>query len=303
MAEATSPAAGRPYGVARVCRVWEVARSSFYAARQAGADGAEPAARPARRGPKPAIPDQDLLAAIRADLARSPWTGEGHRKVWARLRAVDGIRVSRRRVLRLMREHALLSPQRARRRGEAAHDRRIVTAAPNIMWAADATQIPTVEDGKVWLFGVAEHWNAELLGWHVAKRGTRFEAIQALGMAVRRRFGHLGAGAARGLALRHDHGSNFMADAFQKQIRFWGMAPSYAFVGEPETNGAIERLFRTLKEQVVHGRVFRTIDEVRDAIRTFVSRYNAEWLIEKNGHRSPDAMRAAWHEQTFRRAA
>jgi len=53
----------------------------------------------------------------------------------------------------------------------------------------------------------------------------------------------------------------------------------------------------------VHGRIFRTIDEVRDAIRTFVARYNAAWLIEKNGHRSPDAMRAAWHEQTFRRAA
>jgi len=68
-------------------------------------------------------------------------------------------------------------------------------------------------------------------------------------------------------------------------------------------NGVIERLFRTLKEQVVHGRVFRTIDEVRDAIRTFVTRYNAAWLIEKNGHRSPDAMRAASHEQTFRRAA
>ena len=81
------------------------------------------------------------------------------------------------------------------------------------------------------------------------------------------------------------------------------MSPSSAFVGEPETNGVIERLFRTLKEQVVHGRVFRTIDEVRDAIRTFVTRYNAEWLIEKNGHRSPDAMRAAWHEQTLRHAA
>ena len=40
-----------------------------------------------------------------------------------------------------------------------------------------------------------------------------------------------------------------------------------------------------------------------DAIRTFVTRYNAEWLIEKNGHRSPDAMRAAWHDQTFGRAA
>jgi putative transposase len=302
MAKATSPATGRRYGVARVCQAWELPRSSFYAARQAGAASTGPES-PARRGPQPAISDEALLAAIRADLARSPWTGEGHRKVWARLRALDGLRVSRKRVLRLMRQHALLSPHRAHPRPDAAHDRRIVTAAPNIMWATDATQIPTVQDGKVWLFGVAEHWNAEMLGWHVTKRGTRHEAIQAVGMAVRQQFGHLGAGAARGLALRHDHGSNLMAEVFQKQIRFWGMAPSYAFVGEPETNGVIERLFRTLKEQVVHGHIFQTIDEVRDAVRTFVTRYNAEWLIEKNGHRSPDAMRAAWIEQTFRRAA
>ena len=300
MAEATSPASGHRYGVARVCRVWAVPRSSFYAARTPGTGST---AKPVRRGPRPAVSDDALLAAIKNDLARSPWTGEGHRKVWARLRAIDGIRVARKRVLRLMREHALLSPHRARRRAETAHDRRIITEAPNVMWATDATQITTVRDGKVWLFGVAEHWNAELLGWHVAGRGTRFEAMQAVGMAVHQQFGHLGAGAARGLALRHDHGSNFMADAFQKQIRFWGMAPSHAFVGEPETNGVIERLFRTLKEQIVHGRIFQTIDEVRDAVRAFVVRYNAEWLIEKNGHRSPNDMRAAWHDQTLRRPA
>ena len=84
-----------------------------------------PAKLPARRGPKPAVSDDALLAAIKDDLARSPWTGEGHRKVWARLRVIDGIRVARKRVLRLMREHALLSPHRARQRGEAAHDRRM----------------------------------------------------------------------------------------------------------------------------------------------------------------------------------
>jgi transposase InsO family protein len=303
MAEATSAATGRRYGVVHLCRAWEVARSSFYAARRPGTDAGTAGVVPARRGPQPAVSDAALLAAIRADLARSPWTGEGHRKVWARLRAMDGIRVSRKRVLRLMREHALLSPHRALPRPEAARDRHIITEAPNVMWATDATRITTVRDGKVWLFGVAEHWNAEMLGWHVTKRGSRYEAMQAVGMAVRQRFGHLGAGAARGIALRHDHGGNFMADAFQQQIRFWGMAPSYAFVGEPETNGAIERLFRTLKEQVVHGRIFETVDEVRVAVRTFVTRYNAEWLIEKNGHRSPDAMRAACIEQTLRRAA
>ena len=303
MAQATSPATGHRYGVARVCQVWDVPRSSFYAAQQANPAEVGPKLSPARRGPKPALSDEDLLAAIRADLVRSPWTGEGHRKVWARLRALDGIRVARKRVLRLMREHRLLSPHRARPRPETSHERQIITAAPNVMWAIDATQVTTVRDGKVWLFGVAEHWNAELLGWHVAKHGTRFEAIQAVGMAVRQQFCHLGAGAARGLALRHDHGSNFMAEAFQKQIRFWGISPSYAFVGEPETNGVIERLFRTLKEQIVHGRIFQTIDEVRDAVRSFVARYNAEWLIEKNGHRSPADMRAAWQQETFRRAA
>ena len=72
--------------------------------------------------PRPAITDEALLAAIHADLERSPWTGEGHRKVWARLRVTDTIRVSRKRVLRLMRENTLLSPHRARTRTATPHD-------------------------------------------------------------------------------------------------------------------------------------------------------------------------------------
>jgi transposase InsO family protein len=300
MAKAISPVSGQPYGIQRVCRLWDVPRSSFYAAQ---VKSAVPAAPTARRGPKPAISDEALLAAITRDLETSPWTGEGHRKVWARLRVRDAIRVSRKRLLRVMREHALLSPHRTRPCQKDRHDRQIITPAPNIMWAIDATQITTVQDGKVWLFGVAEHWNAEFLGWHVTKHGTRFEATQALSMAVRQQFGHLSAGAARGLALRHDHGSAFMADHFQHQIRFWGIAPSYAFVGEPETNGVIERLFRTLKEQIIHGRVFQTIDEVRDAVCEFVARYNAEWLVEKNGFRSPLDARAARLDTNLSRAA
>ena len=303
MAQASSPAGGQTYGIRRVCQAWGVPRSSFYAAQAPAPESAVPPCPPTRRGPKPFVSDEALLAAIKRDLETSPWTGEGHRKVWARLRVRDGIRVSRKRLLRLMREHALLSPHRARRRDEDSHERQIITEAPNVMWAIDATQVTTVQHGKIWIFGVAEHWNAEFLGWHVTKRGTRFEATQALSMAVRQQFGHLSAGAARGLALRHDHGSTFMAAHFQKQVRFWGISPSYAFVAEPETNGVIERFFRTLKEQVIHGRVFQTIDDVRDAIRDFAARYNAEWLIGKNGYRSPLDARAARLDTTFRRAA
>ena len=117
------------------------------------------------------------------------------------------------------------------------------------MWAIDATQVTTVQDGKIWLFEVLEHWNAEMLGWHVAKRRIRYEAVQALGTAVRQQFGHRTAGAAHGLAQRHDHGSNFMVNGFEQQMWFWGVTPSYAFVAEPETSGCIERLFHTLKSR------------------------------------------------------
>jgi putative transposase len=291
-AAAISPATGRAYGVARVCRVLAMPRSSFYARRgqSAGLAAEKPVRR--RRGPQPAVSDTGLLAAIRADLARSPWHGEGHRKVWARLRVLDSIRVARKRVLRLMGENALLSPHRPSPSRCDNHGGRITTEAPNLMWATDATQILTVQDGKVWLFGVVEHWNAEALGWNVAKRGDRYAAAEAVGMAVKSIFGHISASAARGVALRHDHGSAFMAEHFQKQIRFWGMSPSYAFVGKPETNGVAERFFRTLKEQIVHGRIYQTIDDVRAAVRNLVARYNAAWLIEKNGFQSPGNARA-----------
>jgi hypothetical protein len=75
MAEAVSPAAGRRCGIARVCRVRGAPRSSLHAARAAAARPAPGETAP--RGPKPAIADAGLLAAIRADLARSPWSGEG----------------------------------------------------------------------------------------------------------------------------------------------------------------------------------------------------------------------------------
>jgi len=76
---------GNRYGLERVCRVLEFPRSTIYATR-AAEGGKVIALRPQRRGPKPKVSDERLLEAIRADLAASPFVGEGHRKPWARLR-------------------------------------------------------------------------------------------------------------------------------------------------------------------------------------------------------------------------
>ena len=185
MSAATSPGTGLAYGLQRVCAAWGFARSSFYAMKSRQQASAERA--PAkRRGPKPAVSDQALLVAIEADLEASPWEGEGHRKVWARLRVCRGIRVSRKRVLRVMRENNLLSPHRGRRRGGNPHDGEIVTHAPNLMWGTDGVRVFTVDDGWGWIFTAIEHWNAECVGWHVCKRGDRFAALQPISMGLAR---------------------------------------------------------------------------------------------------------------------
>lgn len=291
MSQTVSPGAAKPYGIQRVCRTWEQARSTFYHASRPVSDEA-----PKRRGPQPSISDEDLLALIRHDLATSPFTGEGHRKVWARLRVRDGVRVARKRVLRLMRENHLLSPHRGRPKASKKHDGKIVTLAPNLMWGTDGTRVFTLDDGWVWIFTAVEHWNAECVGWHVCKKGDRYAALQPLSMALKNLYGGVQAEIARGLALRMDHGTQYLSDHFLNQLKFWGIAPSFAFVAEPQTNGVAERFNRTLKEQAIYGRVFHTVEDVRQAVRTFVDLYNHEWRVEKNAFKAPSEHRHGWQE-------
>jgi transposase InsO family protein len=70
-------------------------------------------------------------------------------------------------------------------------------------------------------------------------------------------------------------------------MRFWGITPSYAFVAEPQTNGVAERFNRTMKEQAIHGRIFKNLEEVRAAAIAFRNQYNRDWRLEKLGFKSP----------------
>ena len=282
MSRTTSPSGGKPYGLARVCRTWGVARSTVYRHREPP----HPAA-PRRPGPAGPMPDADLLEAIRAVLAASPFHGEGHRKVWARLRH-GGTRTSRRRVLRLMRENDLLAPSRAG--APRAHDGTIIPDTIDTMWGTDLTTTVTGE-GQAAVFVAVDHCSAECVGIHASGRADRFEALEPLRQGVRRHFGGFAQGIARGLAVRHDHGSQYMAHDFQKELRFLGTESSPAFVRAPEGNGCAERFIRTLKENLLWVRGFATVEELRQALLAFREACNAAWLIERHGFRPPAAIR------------
>lgn len=293
MSATHSSSVSKPYGVARVCRAWEIARSTFYDWRKRVAQGT-PAA---RRGPKPLVSDDALAERIRAlhgDLEREHGIrGEGYRKTHARLRD-KGVRTSRHRVLRIMRENALLSPTRVgRARGPRVHDGRILTDEPDVMWGTDATTTTTLEEGSAWVFAAIDHYTGEIVGIHASRSGSRFEALEPVNQGVRERFGEVEQGVATGLALRHDHGTQYTSRAFQDQLAFLGVESSPSFVRAPEGNGVAERFFRTLKEQLLWVQSFRTVEDLRLALLDFQRTYNESWILARHDYRTPNQVRAA----------
>jgi transposase InsO family protein len=285
MSRTVSPVSGRPYGLAAVCRAWRAPRATVYRRR------VPPLPQPLQRpGPVGPMPDAALLVAIRAVVAASPFHGEGHRKIWARLR-IAGVRTSKRRVLRLMRENDLLAPSRVGTpRGPRSHDGTIIPETVDTMWGTDLTTT-IIGEGQVAVFIAIDHCSAECVGIHAAQRATRFEALEPIRQGVRDHFGGFARNIARGLAVRHDHGSQYMADAFQNELAFLGIESSPAFVRAPEGNGCAERFIRTLKENLLWVRTFDTIEDLRQALLAFRDTYNTTWLIERHRFLTPAAFR------------
>jgi putative transposase len=288
MRVATSPSTSRHYPLTMICQVWRMARSSVYAAAMPAA--AAPA--PGKRGPKTQVSDADQVAAIRGILRETPFHGEGYRKVRARL-AHRGLAVGGKRVLRVMRQHQLLAPRRlGSPNGDPAHAGTIITTRPDEMWGTDATRFYTKEDGWCWFFGAIDHHTDELLGWHVAKLGDRWAALEPIRQGVRHAFGGFSKDVARGLKIRCDWGPQYIADAWINEVKWLGVTISPSYVGEPECNGVIERFMRTLKEQCIYLHRFQSVAEARRIIEEFLHRYNTQRLIERLGHRSPAQARA-----------
>ena len=100
------------------------------------------------------------------------------------------------------------------------------------MWGTDMSQTVTVEEGRAYVFVAVEHANSEIIGTHAARSANRFEALEPVRQGVYRCFGSIAPGVARGLELRHDHGSNYMSGDFQSEIKCLGIEASPSFVRE-----------------------------------------------------------------------
>jgi transposase InsO family protein len=292
----TAQATGKPYPVDLLCELLEVPKSSYYEYRRRLQEQRRGERKERKRpGPKVQVDDDGLLVCISEVLADSPFYTEGVRKVHARLRR-RGVRVARERVNRVMRQADLLSPQRIEQeKNEKNHDGTIIPDTINRLWGTDATMFGTADGRLYWLFAVIDHYSDEVLGVHVVEQGCgdRWAALEPIKQALRTVCGAVGKTIGDGIAIRHDWGPQYIAKDFKNELSYLGLGNSPAFQHEPETNGVMERFFRTLKWECLWIEHFLSLDDARSKIAAWIEAYNSQWLIGRHGHRTPREVREA----------
>jgi len=244
--------------LATMARLLKVSRSGFHAWNQ-------------RRPSAHAQKDMDLLARIRTIYAQSRGT-YGMPRIHATL-VRQGIHVGPKRVARLMREAGLRGVSRRRwvkttRRAPGARpapdlvQRHFQADAPNRLWVADATYIPTAV-GFFYLAVVLDVFSRRIVGWAMGSHLRTRLMLQALDMALAQR--------RPGDVIHHsDQGCQYTSVAFGQRCRDAGVRPSMGSVGDAYDNAMCESFFATLECELLNPSHFATHDDARRALFTWI---------------------------------
>ena len=246
------------FPIRRLCRALGVSPSGYWAWRRRA---------PSRRAAANAQLRQQIVTIHSASRATY-----GAPRIHAELQA-QGVRCSRKRVARLMRLDGVAGCHRRRfhttRRDPArpsAPDlvkRAFVAAAPDHLWVADITYVPTGQ-GFLFLAVVLDACSRRVVGWSMATHLRTELVLAALDMALQhRRPPH-------GVIQHSDHGSQYTAQVFQERCRAAGIRSSMGSVGDCSDNALAESFFATLECEVLTRSSLRTHAEARSALFDYV---------------------------------
>ena len=259
-----------------MCRVLEVSTSGYYAW--------------IKRAPSQHAIEDIILTELIKMYHKASYETYGVPRIHADLREV-GVRVSRKRVARLMRLEGLAGVSRRRRvntteraEGRASIadlvDRDFTASRPNELWVADITHVPTAS-GFLYLSVVLDVFGRRIVGWAMANHLRTEIVLAALDMAIETR---------KPTAVIHhsDQGSQYTSIAFGKRCREEGVRPSTGSVGDCYDNAMCESFFATLECELLDRRRFRTKAEARMAIFEFIEAwYNPKRRHSSLGYKSP----------------
>lgn len=217
----------------------------------------------------------------------------GYRRINRELRR-DGIVVSEKRVLAVMRRLGLQAKGTARKHGRAKPvekgdpranliNRVFDVGARNRPWVGDITHIDA-DEGWLHLAAATGAWHRKVVGWPMSGRITEKPAIDALEQAV----GREDPPDDFSLAFHDDRGSQYTSRAFQRCLESHGIAQSMSRPGNPRDNAVAESFFKTLRRELINDRRYKTRDEARQEVLKHIELYyNRQRLHSKNGYMAP----------------
>jgi len=245
-----------------------------------------------RQQPSPRAQADAVLTATIGEIHRASDGTYGSPSVWADLRLGAGIRVSRKRVERLMRQASLQGISR-RKRGctrrnpadlpaEDLVHRRFKVEGPDRLWVADITEHPTRE-GKVYAAVVIDAWSRRMVGLSIADHLRAELVCDALDAATWRRRPRKGA-----TVFHSDHGCQYTAWTFGQRLRKAGLLGSMGSVGDALDNAVAESFFASLQTELLDRRVWDSRHQLAQAIFAWVEAwYNPRRRHSALGYLSP----------------
>ena len=282
---------GQGFPVSPMCRALDVSKSGYYAWKN-------------RKSSSRWLEDERLKVAIRAAHERGRGT-YGPEKIQEELAEVENIKAGINRIKRLRRALKIRCKQvrKFKATTDSKHnlpvapnllDQNFTVSGPDQVWVADITYVDT-EQGWLYLAGIKDLWNKEIVGYAMSHRMTKDLVGRALSRAV---------GARRpqaGLIHHSDRGSQYCSKNYQKMLRQFGVIASMSRKGNCYDNAPMESFFGTLKNELVHHRTFRTrqeaIAEISEYIEVF---YNRQRRHANSGNVSPLAF---WKKYFSRQGA
>ena len=217
----------------------------------------------------------------------------GHRRINRELRR-DGMVVSEKRVLAVMRRPGLQARGTARRHRRAKPvekgdprvnliNRVFDVDARNRLWVGGITHIDT-DEGRLCLAAVIDAWHRRVVGWSMPGGITERPAMDALGQAV----GGEDPPDDSSLVFHDGQGSQYASRAFRRCLESHGIAQSMSRPGNPWDNAVAESFFKTLRRELINDRRYKTGDEARQEVFKYVElHYNRQRLHSKNGYMAP----------------
>ena len=241
--------------------------------------------------PRIATRNAAVLARVHTLKAEHPFWG--YRRCWATLHYVEGLAINKKRVLRLLREHALLVPPNRRLKACRTPTRsKPRPTAPNQWWGIDMTKVVVESFGWVYVVVVLDWYTKKYVGYHIGLQNTAQHWLQALDMAVNRQFPE----GVRGheLHLMSDNGCQPTSVAFMRTCGQLGITQAFTSYNNPKGNADTERSIRTLKEECVWLREWTSPFELADAIARWFESFNVSYLHSSLGYRTPELCEQQW---------